>query len=103
MERGRLRTRSSTNRFHLMTIQSQTNRRQFLKTTVLGSAAAFAAQWTLPKLTAAEAGASTKQITSRVALTAGEDRAQLAFQGLKAFKKTIAHAIGNKRIIIKPN
>ena len=40
---------------------------------------------------------------SRVAVTAGEDRADLAFQGLKQFAGQIAAAIGDKRVIIKPN
>jgi uncharacterized protein (DUF362 family) len=38
-----------------------------------------------------------------VALTAGEDHADLAFKGLKMFEKEIAAAIGDKRIILKPN
>jgi uncharacterized protein (DUF362 family) len=44
-----------------------------------------------------------KQITSRVALIAGDDRADLAFQGLKKFEREIVAAIGSKRVIIKPN
>jgi uncharacterized protein (DUF362 family) len=51
----------------------------------------------------AERAAKGSQFTSRVALTAGNDRADLAFQGLKAFEKSIAAAIGKKRVIIKPN
>jgi uncharacterized protein (DUF362 family) len=41
--------------------------------------------------------------TSRVALTTGEDRADLAFRGLKPFADQIARSIGSKRVIIKPN
>lgn len=52
---------------------------------------------------AAERGAPAAGAASRVALTAGEDQADLAFQGLRAFAKEIAAAIGNKRVIIKPN
>jgi uncharacterized protein (DUF362 family) len=40
---------------------------------------------------------------SRVALTAGEDRADIAFKALKTFEKEIAAAIGNKRVVLKPN
>ena len=40
---------------------------------------------------------------ARVALTSGNDRADNTYQALRTFKKEIARAIGNKRIIIKPN
>ena len=40
---------------------------------------------------------------SRVALTTGEDRADLAFKGLMSFQKNLANAIGNKQVVIKPN
>ena len=52
---------------------------------------------------ASEAVAVSKEAGSRVALTTGEDRADLAFKGLKIFDKQIARAIGNKRVVIKPN
>ena len=38
-----------------------------------------------------------------MALTAGDDRADIAFQGLTALKNQIAAAIGDKQVIIKPN
>ncbi len=41
--------------------------------------------------------------TSQVAVTVGEDRADLAFRGLKPFADRIARSIGSKRVIIKPN
>jgi len=43
------------------------------------------------------------QFTSRVALTTGNDRVNLAFKALEPFKKEIAAAIGDKRVILKPN
>jgi len=58
--------------------------------------------WNAPGLLAAVEPVG-KQVSSRVALTHGEDRANLAFEGLRAFRKSIAAAIGNKRVIIKPN
>ena len=79
------------------------SRRGFLKTSVLGGIAAVAA-WqlpSLPKLLAAEPAA--RRFTSRVALTAGPDRANNVFRGLQTFQKEIAGAIGTKRVIIKPN
>jgi uncharacterized protein (DUF362 family) len=84
-----------------------TSRRNFLKTSLLGGAAALAA-WRLPSARAAEAApaaapAATGKFTSRVALTSGGDRANLAFKALEPFKTEIAAAIGNKRVILKPN
>ncbi|MGA2555755.1 MAG: DUF362 domain-containing protein [Verrucomicrobiota bacterium] len=78
-----------------------------MKTSLLGGAAALAA-WRLPAARAAagvggDSAAAAGQFTSRVALTAGNDRANLAFKALEPFKKEIAAAIGNKRVILKPN
>ncbi len=86
-----------------MSTQCQTTRRDFFKRSLLGGAAAIAAPWCLPRAFGAETVAPARALKSRVALTAGEDRADLAFQGLKRFEKEIAAAIGNKRVIIKPN
>jgi len=41
--------------------------------------------------------------TSRVSLAGGNDRADIAFKSLEPFKAEIAAAIGNKRVILKPN
>jgi uncharacterized protein (DUF362 family) len=40
---------------------------------------------------------------SRVSLAGGNDRANIAFKSLEPFKDEIAAAIGNKRVILKPN
>lgn len=40
---------------------------------------------------------------ARVALTTGNNRAEIAFGSLKPFAREIAQAIGNRRVIIKPN
>jgi uncharacterized protein (DUF362 family) len=90
-----------------MTTGCFTSRRNFLKTSLLGGAAALAA-WRLPSARASQAApaaapAATGQFTSRVALTAGDDRANLAFKALEPFRKEIAAAIGDKRVILKPN
>jgi uncharacterized protein (DUF362 family) len=77
---------------------------------MLGGAAALAA-WQIPTARAAAAeapavsgpAATGGKPASRVALTAGNDRADLAFKALEPFKKEIAAAIGDKRIILKPN
>jgi uncharacterized protein (DUF362 family) len=81
-----------------MTTGHSNPRRNFLKTCLLGSAAALAA-----KTASADTPAAAGKFTSRVALTSGEDRANLAFKALEPFKKEIAAAIGSKRVILKPN
>ena len=88
------------------------DRRNFFKASLLGGAA-LAMPWSVSRALAAAGEAATKTSTataspgtglaSRVAVTAGEDRADLAFQALKPFSKQIAGAIGNKRVILKPN
>ncbi len=49
------------------------------------------------------AGAVKSRFTSRVALTTGNDRVNMAFKALEPFKTEIAAAIGDKRVILKPN
>ncbi len=88
------------------------DRRNFFKASLLGGAA-LVMPWSVSRALAAAAEAAVRPATagpatgagliSRVALTAGEDRADLAFQALKPFSKQIATAIGDKRVILKPN
>jgi uncharacterized protein (DUF362 family) len=88
------------------------DRRNFFKASLLGGAA-LAMPWSTRRALAAASEPAAKLITaapatsagftSRVAVTAGEDRADLAFQALKPFSKQIATAIGDKRVIVKPN
>lgn len=85
------------------------NRRHFLKASLLGGAAlALPAGLPLPARAAeaapaAPAAPATAQAASRVALTAGADRADLAFKALQPFAKQLAAAIGDRRVVIKPN
>jgi len=81
-----------------MTTNHLTPRRDFLKASLVGTAAALAAE-AAPSALAAPSG----KFTSRVSLTTGEDRANLAFKAMEPFKKEIADAIGDKRVILKPN
>ncbi len=74
---------------------------------MLASAAALSA-WRLPNAAGAEVKGTAvppaaDRPASRVALTTGDDRANLAFKALEPFKKDIAAAIGRKRVILKPN
>jgi uncharacterized protein (DUF362 family) len=86
------------------------DRRNFLKVSLMGGTA-LAMPWAANRAPAAAteaapaapAAAAAAKAPSRVAVTAGEDRADLAFQALKPFSKEIAAAIGDKRVVIKPN
>lgn len=51
----------------------------------------------------AAAEKSEVKAPSRVALTAGNDRADNVFRGLRAFQNEIARTIGDRRVVIKPN
>ena len=83
----------------------ESSRRQFLKASLIGSAAAL----TPVRLAVAQAQsgspatAPAAAASSRVSLTAGTDRADIAFRSLEPFKREIAAAIGNKRVVVKPN
>ena len=58
----------------------------------------------IPMALAADAATSAKgSFVSRVSLATGDDRANIAFKSLEPFKKQIAAAIGDKRVILKPN
>jgi len=75
------------------------NRRNFLKTSILGGVALTCIK---PFDTFASFGGQ-EEFTSRVALTTGDSRADLAFRALQPFSKEIAGAIGNRRVVLKPN
>jgi len=44
-----------------------------------------------------------EQFGAQVTLTTGENRADLAFRALQPFSKQVAKAIGNRRVVLKPN
>jgi uncharacterized protein (DUF362 family) len=80
---------------------SPTTRRVFLKKSIAGGLG-LAAGWrpaTLGGIACADTGGST----ATVVITRGPDRSDNAFRAMQAFKKQIAAAIGNKRVIIKVN
>ena len=88
------------------------DRRNFIKASLLGGVAlavpcgarrALAAVAEPVPNPGATGSASVARLSSRVAVTAGEDRADLAFQALKPFSKQIAAAVGERRVILKPN
>lgn len=75
------------------------DRRSFIRTSVAGGvAAAF-----LRPLETFSAIGTDNSLPSRVSLTTGDNRADLAFRALQPFSKQIREAIGNKRVVLKPN
>ena len=87
-------------------MECQRSRRNFLKTSLMGGAVAVAASHlsvagAAPVAPAPAAAARAR--ASRVSLAGGNDRADIAFKSLVPFKDEIAAAIGNKRVILKPN
>jgi uncharacterized protein (DUF362 family) len=89
------------------------NRRHFLKTGLVTSAGAlFAARFgrgadapgAAPAApTASQPSTSASAAPSKVALTNGDNRTDNIFRALKSVEKEIAQAIGNRRVVIKPN
>jgi uncharacterized protein (DUF362 family) len=75
------------------------NRRDFLRTSILGGVAATCIR---PFGSFAFSGIEEKS-SARVSVTTGNHRADLVFRALKPFSGQIAGAIGNRRIILKPN
>ena len=87
-------------------MECQRSRRNFLKTSLMGGAAAVAASHLSVASAAPVApapAAAARARASRVSLAGGNDRADIAFKSLEPFKDEIAAAIGNKRVILKPN
>ena len=78
------------------------NRRDFLRTSLLGGLAAVGSPPFDSLVHAANEPAALKP-TSRVALFHGEDRADIAFRALKVHEKAITRAIGQRRVVVKPN
>jgi uncharacterized protein (DUF362 family) len=75
------------------------SRRNFIKASVAGGIGATLIR---PFDTFASFG-TTQQFSSEVALTTGDNRADMALRALKPFSKQIAQAIGKKRVVLKPN
>jgi len=74
-------------------------RRNFIKTTVIGG---VAASFTGP-LNSFASIENQEQLSASVSVTTGTNRADLAFRALQPYSKQIRQAIGNRRIILKPN
>ena len=75
------------------------DRRSFIRTSVMGGIAASVIR---PSFLSANPAVQAAGPSS-VALTTGDNRADLAFRALQPYSKQIKMAIGNKRVILKPN
>ena len=75
------------------------NRRSFLKTSLMGG---VAIPFTGPLNTIATID-KQEELPASVAITTGDNRADLAFRALQPFSKQIKQAIGGRRVVLKPN
>jgi uncharacterized protein (DUF362 family) len=75
------------------------NRRNFLKSSLLGGVAATC----LNPYDMFAAIGKQEQSSSRVAITTGDNRADMTFRALQPFSKQVAQAIGHRRVVLKPN
>jgi uncharacterized protein (DUF362 family) len=75
------------------------NRRGFLKTSVMGGVAASF----ISPLNIFMSFDKEVQSSASVAITSGENRADLAFRALQPYSKQIKQAIGSRRVVLKPN
>jgi uncharacterized protein (DUF362 family) len=84
-----------------VTVHATTPRRDFLKGSLFGGLACLATGRFAGRSMADEAGDARP--STRVALMAGEDRAENTFRCLEPFGRQIAEAIGERLVVIKPN
>jgi uncharacterized protein (DUF362 family) len=75
------------------------SRRNFLKTSLIGGVAAGL----LKPFDTFAYPVQKEQFPASVALTTGDSRADMVFRGLKPFSGQIGAAIGNRRVVLKPN
>ncbi len=75
------------------------DRRGFIKASVLaGAATSFFGPFDI-----ISSAPELKSSKPSVAISAGGNRADLAFRTLQPYSKQIKQAIGNKRVVLKPN
>jgi len=78
------------------------SRRSFLKTSIMGGVATTFIGPVNAFLQLDKQETSQKSLAS-VSITTGDNRADLAFRALQPFEKQIKQAIGNRRVVLKPN
>jgi len=74
-------------------------RRDFLKTTLIGGVAVACSH---PVMAFTPFG-DHRNGSTRVSISTGNDRADMAFRALAPFSEEIRRAIGNRRVVLKPN
>jgi uncharacterized protein (DUF362 family) len=80
-------------------IMTTFTRRNFLRTTIAGGVAATF----IRPCNAYVAFGTQRENHSDVALTTGDNRADMAYRSLQPFSKELAGLIGTRRVILKPN
>ena len=75
------------------------DRRSFLRTSVLGGAAASF----LGPLSTYSTFTGRDNLPSSVSITTGDNRADLAFRALQPYSTEIGRAIGDRMVVLKPN
>ena len=75
------------------------NRRSFLRTSLIGSAAITFVN----PVTIISSSEDQEMQGTFVSVSSGENRADMVFRALRPFSRQIKKAIGNRRIVIKPN
>jgi len=78
---------------------SSINRRNFLKTSVMGGLAVSLYN----PLSGMPSFKIQEPMPASVSITTGDNRADLAFRALQPYSKQIKQAIGNRRVVLKPN
>jgi uncharacterized protein (DUF362 family) len=76
-----------------------TNRRNFLKTSLLGGMGLAC----FNPLDAAASLTGMNTAISKVAVTSGDNRADMAYRALEPFAAEIRQSIGQRRVVLKPN
>ena len=82
---------------------TRTTRREFLGKSIVTGAGIAAGLRAATFGGVAKAAYDSTTITATVGITKGADRADNAFRAMQLFKNQIAAAIGNRRVVIKPN
>jgi uncharacterized protein (DUF362 family) len=78
------------------------NRRNFIKTSVLGGIAISSPMYWLNGAPSVRKK-SPESLPTRVSVSTANDRADLTFKALQPFSREIRQAIGNKMVVLKPN
>ena len=79
-----------------------TNRRNFIKTSLIGGIA-LSNPMALINFSDSEDKKEKVINQSKVSISTANDRADLTFKALQPFSEEIRRAIGNKRVVLKPN